>query len=198
MSSSASSRVDAPLRLGLGHALHAVSAALEAERAVGAVALHREEDFLVAVERRLVRAHHVDFPAARLAVAGVHAEEVAREQRRLVAARAGAHLEHGVASLQRIRRQQAGQHGALGVRLLGLQPLQLLLGHRTELGVFQQRLVAVDVVQQLEVARGGGLQLAQCRMLRHDGAVALRVGDHRRVAHGGLHLAEPSQHVGYL
>ena len=91
-------RVDAPLCLGLRHALHAVSAALETERAVGAVALYREEDFLVAVEGGLVRAHHVDLPAVRLTVAGVHAEEVARKQRRLVAARPRAHFEHRVAS----------------------------------------------------------------------------------------------------
>ena len=49
-------RVDAPLRLRLGHALHAVRAALELEDRVGAVALDRERDVLEAAAVARARA----------------------------------------------------------------------------------------------------------------------------------------------
>ena len=106
-------------------------------------------------------------PALRLAVARVHAEEVSREEGRLFAACAGAHLEDGVAALKRIGREKPGQHGAFRRRHLAFQLFQLILGHRAKVGVFQQGLVAVDVVEQLEVALGGYLQLAQGGMLAH-------------------------------
>ena len=164
--------VDAALRLRLRNALDAVAAALEAEEAVRAVSLDGEDDFLVAVERRGRGRHHVHRPALCLAVARVHAEEVAREEGRFFAARAGAHLEDGVAPLERVGRQKAGQHGAFCRRHLALQLLQLLLGHRAEVGIVQEGLVAVDVVEQLEVAFGGGFQLTQGGVLPHRRAVA--------------------------
>ena len=48
--------VDPPLRLGRGHALHAVHPGLAAQQAVGIVAPHRDDRFLDAAERSLAHA----------------------------------------------------------------------------------------------------------------------------------------------
>ena len=55
-----------------------------------------------------VTLEHLELPAAPLGVALVHAEEVGREQRRLVAARAGADLDDDVASRPASSRHQRG------------------------------------------------------------------------------------------
>src|SRR5207244_10553592 len=69
--------VDAPLRLGLGDALDAVPAALEAEVAVGAVALDVDDDLLEAAALRRGEIVDVEPPAVALGVALVHIEQVA-------------------------------------------------------------------------------------------------------------------------
>ena len=79
--------VDAALRLGLRHPLHAVRAALVLEDGVGAVALDREGDLLEAADLGGRLREHLGREAAPLGVAGEHPVEVAGEQRRLVAAR---------------------------------------------------------------------------------------------------------------
>ena len=190
--------MDAALRLCLRHALHAVSAALETKRTVCAVALDGEENLLVAVKRSLVRAHHVDTPSARLAIAGIHSEEVSCEKRGLVAARPRAHLEHCIATLKRIRRQKSCKHGAFRLRHLRLQTFNLALRLFCEVWILQKRFVALYVVKDFEITRGGSFQLAQGRMFAHDGAIALRVRNDRRITHGGLHFAEAPQDIGYL
>ena len=73
-----------------GHALDAVDAALVLQSRVGALALDLEDDLLQAADAALAVRHHFDLPAAVLGVARVHAEEVGREERGFVAARAGA------------------------------------------------------------------------------------------------------------
>ena len=60
-------RVDAPLRLGLRHALHAVAARLELELRVGALADDAHDHFLVAAELGRRRRHDLDLPALRSA-----------------------------------------------------------------------------------------------------------------------------------
>ena len=82
--------VDAALRLGLRHALHAVRAALELEDRVGAVALDLERVRAVGGAQRL------GLEAAPLGVAGEHPVEVAGPQAGLVAAGAAADLDDHV------------------------------------------------------------------------------------------------------
>jgi hypothetical protein len=88
--------VDAALRLGLGHALHAVGPALELEHRVRAVAadLHRV-GAVGGVER-------LGGEAAALRVAGEHAEQVAGPQARLLAAGAAADLDDHVLVVARV------------------------------------------------------------------------------------------------
>ena len=94
--------VDAPLRLGLGDALHAVRAALVLEDRVGAVALDREDALLDAAA--VARAHLELLPveAAALGVALEHPREVGGPERGLVAADALPDLDDHVLVVGRI------------------------------------------------------------------------------------------------
>ena len=74
--------VHAALGLGLGHALHPVGARLELEPRVGAAADDPADDFLEAAVLAAVGIHDLDLPAAVIGVPGIHAEQVAGEDRR--------------------------------------------------------------------------------------------------------------------
>ena len=98
--------MDAPLGLGRRHALHAMDAALELQPREHAPARDLGDDLLVAAGRPLARRQDLDLPAPALGIFGVHAEKIAGEQRRLVAARAGAHLEDRAALVGCVLRQK--------------------------------------------------------------------------------------------
>ena len=87
--------VDAPLRLGLRHALDAMHARFEFQPREDAAALDLGDDFLEAAERAFARRDDLDAPAVQRGIALIHAEEIAGEQRRLVAAGAGADFQDG-------------------------------------------------------------------------------------------------------
>ena len=89
-------RVDAAAGFGGRHALHAVHAALVLQLAVDALALDQRDDFLDAAGVGVAGRHHLELPALALGVARVHAEQVGGEQRRFVAAGAGADFEDDV------------------------------------------------------------------------------------------------------
>ena len=98
--------MDAALRFGGGHALHAVAAGFELERAVHMVACNAQHDFLVAAQLAFVGAHHLHLPALGGGVAGVHAGQIACEQRGFVTARAGADFHERVARVVGVFGQQ--------------------------------------------------------------------------------------------
>ena len=112
--------VDAALRLGLRHALHAMAAGFELELRVRALPGDARDHLLVAAQLRGALGDQLDLPALALGVARVHAEQVAGEERRLVAAGAGAHLEEQVAVVVRVARQQRLLQ--LGLELLHRAP----------------------------------------------------------------------------
>ena len=128
--------------------------------------------------------------AAQLRVAGEHLEEVAREQRRLVAAGAGADLDEHVlvvvgVALDHRQADLLGELLELAGRL-GDDPPQLLV-----VAVGEQLAGALEVVVERPPARRelvGGLELA---VLAADRRVALAVGDHVRVRHLPLEVGEP-------
>ena len=114
-----------------GHSLHAVHAALVLQLAVDAAALDRRNDFLEAADAGVVARHDLDAPALPLGELAVHAEQLGREQRRFVAAGAGANLEHHVLFVVRILGHQqllelANQHLAAPDQRLELLLRQLL------------------------------------------------------------------------
>ncbi len=95
-----------PERLGVGNALHAVDARLEFQLGEGAAAAHLGDDLLVAADRAFAGGDHLDLPALLGGIALVHPEQMAGEQRGLVAAGPGADLENDVALVHRVLRQQ--------------------------------------------------------------------------------------------
>ena len=167
--------MDSSLGLGLGHALDAVAAGLEPEASVCALAEHGEDDLLVAVERGRVGVHDGDFPSMRLAVAGIHAEEIAGEERGLLAAGAGADLHYGVAGLERVGRQERAEKAVLEVGKLRFKGRELGGGFVLEVGVVEKFAVAGDIGEGLFVGGEGGLELLEKGVVAERRTVALRV-----------------------
>ncbi len=110
--------VDAALRLGGGHTLHAMRARLELQGRIDAAARNAADDLLVAAVFAFPCAQDLDAPAHRFGVPGIHAEQVAGEDGGFVAAGAGADFEIDVALVVRVRRDQ---------RLLQLQLQRVVL-----------------------------------------------------------------------
>src|SRR5262249_2708146 len=107
--------MDTSGRLGHRHPLHAMHAALELEPAPGAAALDEQDDVLEPAGAGDARVHHLDLPALALGVLRVHAAELGREQRRLVATGARTNLHEDVLVVVGI----AGQQQALEVNFQG-------------------------------------------------------------------------------
>ena len=119
------------------------------------MARDHESDFLEAADLRRVRVHELDLPALLLGIARVHAEEVARKQRGLLAADAAAYLDDDVLLVIRVLRQE--QDGQLFVeRLLLLHEVrELRLDERVHLVVErfrEHRLGLLDALDDLFIA----------------------------------------------
>ena len=138
--------VDAALRFGRRHALHAVHAALVLQAREHAVARDEQDGFFDAAGRRVAAGQELDLPAARLRVARVHAQQIGGEQRGFFAARAGADFEQRVLVVVRILGQEQHEDALLEVDQLGLELGQLLLDQRTELRIIERFAVFGDVL----------------------------------------------------
>ena len=130
---------------------------------------------LVAADAGFVHVHHLELPLMRIGVALIHAEEIGREQRRLVAAGAGAHLEDGVLGVGLVLGQEQDLELALEVGDALLQLFELGFGELAHLGV------ALRIGDQLGQIAHLGLSLAQRLDLLH----------HRREI--GIFLGEPGE-----
>ncbi len=115
--------VDAPLRLGRGHPLHPVHAALELQPPPGAVApLDGDRDVFVSAQVGVLRVDDLGLVAGPLGEAQVHAQEVAGEEHGLLAALARLDLHDdvfvvvGVAGHQQVA-QPFLQRGDAGLEL---------------------------------------------------------------------------------
>ncbi len=89
-------RMNTSLRFGGRHALHAMGARFEFQLRERAATDDATDDFFVAAMLAGVFRQHFDVPAMLAGVARIHPEQIAREDRRLVAAGAGAHFEINV------------------------------------------------------------------------------------------------------
>ena len=127
--------VDAALRLGRRHALHAVHARFELQPGEHAAAGDGGDRLLVAADAGVGELHDLEAPAVLGGVALVHAEQIGGEQRRLVAAGAGADFQDGVLLVGRVLGQQHALHGALELRQALLQRRRLFLGHGLHVGI---------------------------------------------------------------
>ena len=179
--------VDAAACLRRGHALHPVDAALVLELAVHPRAFDQGDHLLDRPDAAFVGRQDVDLPVLALREAGVHPEQNAREQAGLVAAGAGADLQHDVLVVVRILGHQ--QDPDLGEQILpaGFQLGQLQLGQLQQLGVVG----AVGELPGLGDLRHHRLVVAE---LLHD---RLNLGQRLRVrpvpVHVGLHRAVAEQ-----
>jgi len=116
------------------------------------VAAHLEHDLLVAAHASFVRAEHFDLPALLLGVARIHAEQVAGENAGLVAARPRADFYDHVLAIARIFGEQ---HPAQAVFHLGdrrFDAADLLARQSAHIGVIEQRLGLLQLVERLLVA----------------------------------------------
>ena len=95
----------------------------------------RGDDFLQAAAAGLVARQHFDPPALALGVLAVHAEQLGREQRRLVAAGPGPDFEDDVLLIVRILGDQQDLELAQERVAARGQRFQLLLGERAHLAV---------------------------------------------------------------
>ena len=131
----------------------------------------------------------------RLAVAAVHAEEVAREERGLLAARPGTDLHHRGTRLEGIRRQQRREHVALGLLELALQHLELCGRLVLEIGIGEKLLIAADVARHLLVGGIGALELFEKSVVTKRRPVTLRVRQNIRVAQVRFHGRQTTQNI---
>jgi hypothetical protein len=137
-----------------------VHAALPFHRAVGAVAHHLEHRLLDPAQRALRPRDGLHPPPAPLDEAGVHAHQVGREQRRLVAPGPGAHLDDARPVVERVPRDEQRLERALGAGDLVGEALDLAARLGRELGVVG----AGELLGLGELA----LRALQPARLRHD------------------------------
>ena len=121
--------MDAAGGFGVRHALHAMHAGFEFQLGEHAAAAHFGDDFLEAAFAAFADRQDLRLPALLGGVALVHAEQVAGEQRGLVAAGAGADFQDGVVIVHRVLRDQRQMdllfelcRGALAAPAFRLQP----------------------------------------------------------------------------
>ena len=185
--------MDASLRLGLRHTLHAVHARLVFKRAVHVVARDGEDDLLESARGALADARHGHSPTLYLAVFGVHPIEVAGKECGLVAARAAANLDDGVLSVLRIGRYEH----ELDLLLQGGQTLltgrDLFAGHLLEVRIVVVHDDAsrfVEVGQQLFVVAFCGQQFLEAFVFFGQPHEAVAISDDLGVSDQRRHLLE--------
>ena len=184
--------VDPAAGLGGRNALDAVDAAFELQPAEDALAGDGGDDLLVAAGIALGGRVQFDLPAAGGGVTGVHAEQVAGEQGRLVATGACADFQHGRGVLVGVTRGQQQGDAALHLGKGVLQNLQLIGGHLRHLGVSGHGLEIGHLgprPRQRHDGVGDGLHL---RMLFRQTDDLLAVAGR---AHARLHLVEAVEHL---
>ena len=176
-------RVDATLRFGLGHSLHAMHAGFEFELRVRALARDARDDFAIAAVLALVGAQYLDTPALPLGVAAVHAKQIAGEDRGFVAARAGAHLEEQVRIVVGILRHEMQQQLPFEGRAAPDELLVLVLGERAHVGIGARtqfrgsRDIALELAVKVEIPR----HRVEPRVLLRQLAEPILVEDRSRV-----------------
>ena len=179
--------LDASLRFGDGDALHAVHATLVLERRPHAVfggggsfGADRQLHVLDAAKLGGVLGLHGDGPSALFGVSGVHAQQIAGEQRGLLAAGAGLDLHDRVARVVGITWNQRGAQLLLGRRQLAFQTLGLL----GEIGVLGSHLASrFQIVLHLLVGGVRGDDGLQFRMTATKLAHLVRIGRDIRLGH---------------
>ena len=153
--------------------------ALVLEDTVGPHTLDGKGDILVATQLIGADVNRGDFPAPALSVAGVHPEQVTREEGRLVTTGAGPDLDDGMPGLIRIGGQQSHAQVLLNGGQPGFQFFQLHGRHFAQFGpgflAPGQLTVIANIGQGAGVSVSQRAQFAQRAVLRDELAVAFLV-----------------------
>ena len=178
-----------------GDALDAMAAAFELEVAERPLAVEAERDLPEPAEFGGFHVEDLELPAHRLGEAAVHLVQVAGEQGRLVAPRAGPDLDdHRRVIGARLAVVEEVAEG-LGVGLLALaEDRQLALGVRPHLGVglgVEQGLGLLDLPAEVEVAAVQDRQLGERPRSFEQRGDPRDVGRDGRVEQGLLDFEEP-------
>ena len=127
--------VDAAAGLGFRDALHPMHARLEFQPREHIASGDVGRGFLVAADARLRHFHDLEPPAMLGRETLIHAEQVGGEQRRLIAAGTGPHLEDGVARIIPVAWQQQHLQCLHLVRQPRLHLIDLGTRHLHDLGI---------------------------------------------------------------
>ena len=175
--------MNASLRLCRRHALHPMRARLELELRVNAVAGDAADDFLVAAVLSLAGRQDLDAPASILGVFRIHAKQVAREDRGLVAAGPRPNLEINIAVVERVGRNQRFLQVEQQLLALLLERRELLLAHLPDFLVRIGRhfLGGYDVIENALVALERLHDRLDARVFPGEIAKLVLVGDDIRI-----------------
>ncbi len=185
--------MDAPLRFGVRHPLHAVHAALELQTTEHAITRDGRDDLFVTAHFAFGDAFYLDLPSPGLGITLVHAEQIAGEEGGLVAAGSGPDLQDRGGVLVPVARRQQQRHLVLEVGQAQHEVVELLAGQRRHLGIvaakhlLQARCLGAGAGQFLHGVSHGpqlGVLLGQS----HD------LGPIGRGAHARLHLVKTIEH----
>ena len=183
----------ASLGFGGGNTLHAVHARLVFQRAVDLLAADGADDFLVSARGSLSEAGNLHAPPLALAIFGIHAEEVAGKDGRLVASRSSAYFEDGVAVVFGVGGDEQQLDALLDVGQAGFAGGGFLACHVAHLGVGLGLHQLLGLGQRGEAAYVFGSclhQFAQLLVFLGQPHVAALVGNDGGVGNECRHLFE--------
>ena len=132
--------MDAPARFGFRHPLHAMHAGFVFQPGEDALALDPGRGFLDPAKLGLGEVEHLEGPALRLGIAAIHGQKIAREQRRLLAAGAGADLDDGRARIGGILGQKRDAQRLFQIGQFRLEARHFLLCQFAHVGIREHRL----------------------------------------------------------
>ena len=127
--------VDAARRLGFGHTLDTMDAALEFEPAVGVVPIHHADDFLEAAQAGRTRTEDFHAPLPLFGIVRIHPKQVRGEQAGFLAAGAGPDFQQHVLFVQRVLGQQQESQLVFECRSALAEFFDLAVGHLAQFGV---------------------------------------------------------------
>ena len=167
--------VNAALCFGGGHALHAVAARFELERAVDVVALNAQHHFFVAANFAFVGGHDFHLPAHVGGIAGVHAGHIAGKQGGLISAGTRADFHIRRAFVVRVFGQQQALQLVFQLEQRRFAFGNFLLRHLGHVGVFQHLAGRGDIGLGLQVALVAARHRSYIGVFARDAAVLVHI-----------------------
>ena len=140
--------MDSAAGFGRRHALHPVHAGFVFQPCIDIAASDARDQFAQAAQFAPLLLDDVERPALRLGIALIHAQKVAGEQRRFLAAGAGADFQHCGAGIGSVAGQQRQLQRVLDLRQGVAQARKFLGGEAGHLGIVEQRLGLLDLGAQ--------------------------------------------------